>query len=180
MPEGQINTIRDEATGQLRTTTAEEKERFGFSNITPPPPAAGAVTQRDVDFVGQGSEVEPPPLPPAEPGAQPPPLPPQAPPVQPPPLPPAQPQEAGGQVESAIAGAEAGSRFGPAGALLGVGAGLAAGKLSEPSPIGTLEGGASRDDSNTLRELLAVQQQIARTGSPIKDAITTNPAGSRM
>jgi len=181
---GQFNTIRDEATGRLRKTTPEERERFQFSNIKSPPPAAGSVTQRDVDFVGQGSGVEPPPLPPAEPGAQPPALPPQAPPVQPPPLSQQPEQDFTGQ--GGAAGASAGSILGPAGAVagaaIGTGLGFAASQSFKKSPIGSLEGSGQtgEGDIEVLRELLAVQRGIARVGSPIKNLVTTNSAGSRM
>jgi len=180
---GQYNTIRDEATGKLRKTTPEEVERFKFSDITPPPPAAkpGALTQADVDFVqANNQEAEPPPLP----SAAPPPLPPKAPPVQPPPLPPAAPdtQEEDTGAGAAASGASVGRVLGPAGMVAGAAVGYAASQSLTKSPIGSLEGRGQMGggDQDTLKQLLFVQQQAFRIGTPIKGAVATNPANSRM
>ena len=160
---GQYNTIRDEATGKLRKTTPEEVERFKFSDITPPPPAAkpGALTQADVDFVqANNQEAEPPPLPPAAPDTQ----------------------EEDTGAGAAASGTSVGRVLGPAGMVAGAAVGYAASQSLTKSPIGSLEGRGQMGsgDQDTLKQLLFVQQQIARIGSPIKGAVATNPANSRM
>ena len=174
---GQYKTRRNPDTGRLEKVPEAEQGslRAADEGIAPPPPAV-TVTQQDADFVNAGSE--PPPLPDA---AEPPPLPPKAPPVQPPPLPPAEEEEEDSGAGGAAQGAMMGSKAGPWGAVIGGAVGFAAGRKGKPAPIGTPEGGAVAGQSDdTLRELLAVQQGIARMGSPIKDAITTNAATSRM
>jgi len=88
-------------------------------------------------------------------------------------------------VGAAQTGAKAGGILGgPVGAVVGGAAGFLAAQIkSKPSPIGSLEGGAVQGEdsaSRGIQELIAIQKGIARVGSPIKDAITTQAAGSRM
>ena len=143
----------------------------------------GAVTQRDMDFQAEngGQEAPPPPLPrvrndrgrflPNQ-GAE------QSPQPEPPPE-----EEEGGNVAGAVQGAKLGAKAGVVGAVVGGAAGFLAGRKSKPPPIGTLEGTVGGQDGglgDTMRELLAVQQGIARLGSPVKDAITTDAPNSRM
>ncbi len=178
---GQFKIRRNPDTGRIESIPEAEQGalRAAAEGIESPSPAAGSVTQQDVDFVGQGSTPEPP----TEPGAEPPPLPPQAPPVQPPPI--QQPdQDFTGQ--GGAAGASAGSILGPAGAVagaaIGTGLGFAASQSFKKSPIGSLEGSGQTGggDQDVLRQLLEVQRGIARVGSPIKGAITTRSAGARL
>ncbi len=180
---GQSKTRRNPDTGRIeRIPEAEQGAlRAAAEGIAPPPPAArpGAITQRDMDFQAENGGQEPPPLPQQGPPVQPPPLPPQAPPVQPPPLPPA--EEGSSGLGEAVQGARTGGRFGGVpGAVAGAAVGFVAGKKQRPQVIGTPEGAVTGSGDDTLRELLEVQKQIARTGSPIKGAITTNPINSKM
>ncbi len=89
-------------------------------------------------------------------------------------------------VGPAVQGATTGARFaGAAGAAVGAVGGFLASRLtSGPSPIGTLEGSGSAQTlgagNRDLADLLAVTKEIARAGTPIKDAIVTKAQGSRM
>ncbi len=83
----------------------------------------------------------------------------------------------------AVQGAAMGARVaGVAGAAVGAVGGFLASKLAKPSPIGTLEGpaGAQETSGSDLAELLAVTKQIARVGTPLKNAVNTKAQGSRM
>lgn len=178
---GQFNTRRNPDTGRLEKVPEAERGALqaAAQGITPPPPAAGSVTQQDVDFVNGGQE--PPPLPEATPGQEPPPLPPigdafdreKAEAARPSTL-------AASGVASA--GVSAGRILGPAAAAVGAGLSFAASQSLKQAPVGSLEGGGQTGggDREVLRQLLAVQRGIARVGSPIKDAITTKSAGSRL
>ncbi len=168
MPIGQFKTRRKEETGRVESIPEEERQDL--------------LTEAGV---------------PELPGAQPPPLPPAPDPfitaakesMQGEPVPgEAEPTEeegpAGGGVLGKV-GRVAGAAIGGApGAAVGGAAGflLGAAIQKKPTPIGTLEGGSvtQEDNSDTLRQLLAVQQKIARAGTPIKDAIQTQAAGSRL
>jgi hypothetical protein len=91
-------------------------------------------------------------------------------------------KEGGGGVSGAIQGAFLGGKAGPIGAAVGAATGFLLGQ-SSPKPIGTLEGGSvqDRDDETkqTLQAMLELQQKVARVGTPIKDQVTTQAAGSR-
>jgi hypothetical protein len=169
---GQFKTRRNPDTGRLESIP--EEERAALIAATPPElpeEGRGFVETQRAMMDGE----EPPPLPP-EPA--------------PTPAAPDGEEEAaeavGAAVEGAATGASVGSAFGPVGTGVGAAVGAAAGfvtSLQRDKPVGTLSGGAatSRDDSErTLRELLRVQQGIAKAGAPIKDAITTKATGSRM
>jgi hypothetical protein len=182
---GQFNTIRDEATGRLRPTTEEEKQHFMQKAGVLPPDLPGNLTDRDVDFVQRfrESEAEPPELPQAEPSPPPQAKSPSVSPALPPATTPADVAQGGADLSGIAQGASVGGRFaGPVGALLGAGAGFVAGG-QRSKPIGTPGGQAAMqqdETQNTLRQLLAVQQGIAKHGSPIKDEIRTQAVGSRM
>ncbi len=153
---GQHKTRRNPTTGRIESIPEDDPQR------TPPLPAA-----------------EPPPLPPAE----------EAPFIREfreeeaePEVQAAPPEKEGGGATGAIQGAMLGGRAGPIGAAVGAATGFLLGQ-SSPKPIGTLEGGSvqDRDDDTkqTLQAMLALQQQVARVGTPIKDQVTTQAAGSR-
>jgi hypothetical protein len=127
-----------------------------------PPPLPSAMTDADRQFMADARN-EPPPLPEVVPKGP----------------------EAEEDVAAAVEGAVAGAAAGPGGAVLGGAAGFLISKATsqQPRPIGTLEGTATttRDDSGqVLKDMLALQQQVARIGTPVKDAVITTPAGSRM
>jgi len=151
-------TTRRGAGGRLETIPeAEQAElRAAWEAKQAKPTAA--------DFIQQGPE-EVSPLP--EPSPQ-----------------PAPPQQEGGDEETAAAASGIGGLIGgPAGAVVGGIAGFAASKLTQPSnrPIGTLEGTSVRQGGDdTLRQLLEVQREIARIGSPIKGAVDTVASNSRL
>ncbi len=177
---GQFATRRG-AGGRLEKVPEAEQGALQAASEGITPPAGGSVTQEDIAFVdGPGglmqSQEGPPPV-------QPPPLPPKSTPAQPPPLPPAAPQEESGVADAAksvIGGAVTG---GVAGATAAAGL-LLANKAAEnqATKVSSLEGAKSgqSDGGQTLKDLLSVTQQIARFGSPIKGAVTTNPANSRI
>ncbi len=166
MPIGQFKTRRNEETGRVESIPEEERQDLLTEAGVPELPAAA----------------EPPPLPDpfitaAKESMQGEPVPGEAEPTE-------EEGPAGGGVLGKV-GRVAGSVVGgPAGAALGGAAGFLLGQAiqKKPTPIGTLEGRnvAQTDDSDTLRQLLAVQQKIARAGTPIKDAIQTQAAGSRL
>ena len=85
---------------------------------------------------------------------------------------------------SAARGAATGSMFGPmgvaAGAAIGVGAAAVRSEMKKHQYAGSLEVGQGTTENRDLNELLAVTKQIARIGTPIKNTIITQPAGSRM
>ncbi len=84
--------------------------------------------------------------------------------------------------EDATKGAVAGFVIGgPVGAAVGAGAAFLASKASQQRPIGApLKGGVSTEGNSDLADLLAVTKQIARAGTPIKNAVVTKALGSRM
>ena len=156
-------------------------------------------------YTGEFFFSEPPPLPdPGEfygthPGAKPPPLPPaqderdaafMARNTEPPPLPPAEEEEDAGigeAIGAAQTGAKAGGMLGgPLGAVAGGAAGFLLSQVigsQRDAPIGSLEGsgGTMRNEAgDTLQAMLALQQRVARVGTPVKDAVTTQAAGSKM
>jgi hypothetical protein len=179
---GQFKTRRG-ASGRLERVPEEDQETLKQEAGVLPPDLPedrpGALTQADVDFVDanrdQGGEaVEPPPIPPVD--------------VQPQQLAPddTQGEQPGpGDVVGDVAGgAVKGARLGGLpGAVVGAGVGFLAGRSGKRSRVGSLEGpgGSTQDETaSIMKQLLAVQQGIARVGSPIKDAVTTNAIGSRM
>ena len=178
---GQFKTRRG-AGGRFEKIPEAEQGALQAASEGITPPAAGPGTQEDIAFVdGPGGlmqsqegapPVQPPPLP--KPGAR----------SEPPPLPPAAPQEEAGAADAAAAiggGAVAGGVAGAVGAAATFLASRAAG--SSTTPVGTLEGANStrRDDSTKiLKDLLSVQQGIARVGSPIKDLVKTTAKDSRI
>ncbi len=90
-----------------------------------------------------------------------------------------------GGVKGAAAGTTAGFAVGgPVGAAVGLAAGFITSKLIQASkaPIGSPEGGraTTQGSGDDIRELLAVTKQIARAGTPIKNAPRTQATGSRM
>ncbi len=104
---------------------------------------------------------------------------------QPPESQPGPEQEGSSGATEATAGAALGfAAGGPAGAAVGAAAGFLLSKITQtrPSPIGTLSGsGAVQDSGNRdLADLLAVTKQIARAGTPIKNAILTKAIGTRI
>ena len=157
MPAGQFKTRRNPETGQLESIPEPESARLE---------ASAAVAESDAaflqDFMDRDTED---PLPPDEAEEMP---------------------DVDPGVDKAVAGAVAGAKVGGVpGAVLGgaVGFLLAQAQKTRPRPIGTLEGGqvSGEDDiGRNIRTLLDVQQRIAKIGTPIKDAVTTQPANSRL
>lgn len=176
---GQFKIRRNAETGRIESIPEAEQGalRAAAQGIEPPSPAAGTVTQQDIDFVdGPGglmqSEAGAPPV-------QPPPLPPKAPPVQPPVIPVAE------TAEAATAGAATAGVAGGAGAaaiLLATQA-VSTAASKKGDPIGTLEGKTvtqTDEGTRTLQELLNVTKQIEREGSPIKGAVSTIAQESKI
>lgn len=132
-----------------------------------PPPLPSAQDQRDAEFMARNT-AEPPPLPPQD----------------------AEPEETsslGSTIGAAQTGAKAGGRFGgPLGAVAGGAAGFLLSQLvgsQRDAPVGSLEGsgGTVQNEANTtLQAMLELQQRVARVGTPVKDAVTTQAAGSKM
>jgi len=108
--------------------------------------------------------------------------------AEPPPLPKQEEETpAAATVASASTGAKAGGVVGPAGAIAGAIGGGAIGFLlnqAKQQPVGTLEGGGAQgvgdDPGAVLQQLLAVQQKIARVGTPLLSPVKTDAVGSRM
>jgi len=153
---GQTNTIRDELTGRIRKTTPEEKADLLQDDLpTTPEPS---------DFIKAFMDEE---APAPEEG-----------PRRPAPIAP----DVEGAAETAGAAA-GGALGGQPGAFAGgaIAAALASkAAQSEARIIGTPEGKTARtqDESvSTLKDLLAVQQEIQRSGTPTQEPLT-NAAGS--
>jgi len=161
----------------------DEKGRFTGEFFFAPPELPPAQEQRDdafmADFKGDPGEYYG-----THPGAKPPPLP-------PPPPPPQEDDTAvsgiGESIGAAQTGAKAGGMLGgPVGAVAGGAAGFLLSQVvgsQRDTPIGSLEGsgGTMKDETGaTLQAMLELQQRVARVGTPIKDAVTTQATGSKM
>ncbi len=176
MAEPQFKIRRNETTGRIESVPEEEQATLRAEHeAVKPAKRPGALTQTDRDFIAANTEQEPPTLSPAPPLPEP---------TRRPaivgqaiPEPPAVPGAA--TAEAAATGAAAGGVVGGAGAaaifLATQAVSTAASKKGDP--IGTLTGGQSAtsedEATRTLRELLSVQQQIQREGSPVKGAVET-------
>lgn len=161
---GQIKTIQDAVTGKLRKTTPEEKAALlgkAASQETGLPEPSPFIK----GFMDEGEAPAP------EGGPQR--LPPVAPEIE----------EAAGVAGAGIGAAVGGAPGAVAGgAIAAFLAGKAAEQIKTDSPIGTLEGGGAKqqdDTISTLKQSLAVLQQIERAGIPTQE-LTTNAAGSRL
>jgi hypothetical protein len=175
---GQIKTIRDAVTGKLRKTTPQEKvsllgkQASQETGLPEPSPFIKA-------FMNEGVEPQPQPGKPTDPAVAP-----EIKGVQSKPSPAAPAIEESAGTAGAVAGGAIGGLPGAAaaGAVAAFLAGKAAEAVDKPSPIGTLEGGSAtqrNESTQILRDLLSVQQQVLRLGTPTQEP-TTNPAGSRL
>ena len=163
---GQFKTRRNPDTGRLERIPEEERlelmrEAAAAVPAADPRPEPTEQDQRDAEFLDEARAEVPPeaePVPEIDTGAE-------------------EAAETAGQAAGAAVGGKAGAAVG------GAAAAFLASKLTQrqPSPIGTLEGGApSRTGNDDLAELLRVTKEIARAGTPIKNAITTTATDSRL
>jgi hypothetical protein len=156
---------RDPDTGQF-LSSKDIVERESPPPLPAGPPPLPDQEDRDAEFLQQAREQEQPAVEPAE-GAK-------------------------DIAESAASGAGTGAAIGSVipgvGTAVGAGVGFLLGAASgtqRNKPIGSLEGTSGQgtggeDAAKTMRALLAVQQKIARLGTPVKDAVITQGAGSRL
>jgi len=152
---------------QRRDERGKFTGQFFFADEEPAKPAADSPQgRRDAEFLQEQAGASQPPV--AGPG----PVPELA-------------EEAAGTAGSAAGAAVGGPVGGFAGGAAAVFLAQQAGKALERDtnrPVGSLEGNGNQADDTTqlLRSLLEVQQGIARVGAPIKDAVTTTAADSRI
>ncbi len=173
MPVGQFKIRRNPATGRIEKIPEEEQQALVAE-------ATARESPQEDPFIAERREA-----PVAEEPVRIPPVLPQE----------AAPPEAAAEEEPGVGAAEVGGIGAGIGGLLGGPPGAAAGaaiggavgflasKVAQPTsrPIGTLEGGTGTQQSDrTLLELLAVTKEVARIGTPIKGAIKTVAAGSRI
>lgn len=163
---GQFKTRRNPDTGRLEKVPVEEQAELQ-QEAARQVPLADPQEARDAEFMEQAKGgMEPPGEAPAQLD---------------------EPQEETGveEVAEGVGAKAGGAAFGPVGAAVGGAAAafitqkLMAGAnrpIGAPASGGTVQGQEGRD----IADLLAVTQEIARAGTPIRDAITTTAAGSRL